>query len=260
MKTGGFNLPNLSGPSRSASRPGMGGDGGSNNDKSSALGGQSLSGGAGGGDSRIPENFDLDHPTFSAALGKDNSPFNPILKGLDHDKLKEAAATLGLNPRTIASQLQTQSPAQILQSMEGVGSEAATLQLLDKMSKDPKMSSALGGSAIMSSGGGKGVTKTAAAGPAFGFGAKTPAGGASEMGFDKVKKPGPKFDENGDIWHEGYKGTIFQIVSQKLDKTHERIQQLEWQTPLNRALMGLPKLKGQTSLIDRLPPSRGDSK
>ncbi|MGZ3698707.1 MAG: hypothetical protein ACXWP5_11250, partial [Bdellovibrionota bacterium] len=56
--------------------------------------------------------------------------------------------------------------------------------------------------------------------------------------FGSTRKP-QAVAEDGDIFHEHFQGSIFQIVSQKLDKTHDRIEMLEWQTPLNRALNGL---------------------
>jgi hypothetical protein len=47
----------------------------------------------------------------------------------------------------------------------------------------------------------------------------------------------------GDIWHTGYHGSIFQIVSGKITQTKDRVESADWSTPLNRALMGLPAIK-----------------
>ena len=95
-------------------------------------------------------------------------------------------------------------------------------------------------------GGGRGASLSSAAKPAspFGFGMKGPGltGGPAEATFEKMKKA-PELQEGGDIFHEGYAGSIFDIVSVKLTKTHDRIDELEWDTPLNRALAGLPAKK-----------------
>ncbi len=74
------------------------------------------------------------------------------------------------------------------------------------------------------------------------WGARTPpsistGGGAAVLKFDAAQA---KLDpEAGDIFHETFKGSIFEIVSYRLSKTRERVVELEWQTPLNRALTGL---------------------
>jgi hypothetical protein len=98
--------------------------------------------------------------------------------------------------------------------------------------------------ALVAMGGGKGSAP--AAKPAFGlglnFGAAAAPTAPSDLAFDKTKKL-PEPAREGDIWHEGYGGTIFQIVSQKLVKNTDRIEQLEWDTPLNRALAGLKPQK-----------------
>jgi hypothetical protein len=47
-------------------------------------------------------------------------------------------------------------------------------------------------------------------------------------------------DQNTDIWHADWHGSIFDIASYKLKQDVDRLQKFEWVTPLNRALMGLP--------------------
>jgi hypothetical protein len=77
------------------------------------------------------------------------------------------------------------------------------------------------------------------------FGAKMPAAkaGGGKLEFEKQAKKALGEPEGTDIWHEGYAGTIFQIVSTKLVKTRDRVETLEWASPLNRALTGLPSKK-----------------
>lgn len=58
----------------------------------------------------------------------------------------------------------------------------------------------------------------------------------------------------GDIWHETYQGSIFEIVSYRLDKSRTRVVEMEWQTPLNRALTGL---KNARPVVERAPAAAG---
>jgi hypothetical protein len=78
------------------------------------------------------------------------------------------------------------------------------------------------------------------------------APGFGNFNFDSgpagEKKEEVKFDRapasaSGDIWHADFKGSIFQIVSSKIVETKPRVDNLDWTTPLNRALMGLPQQK-----------------
>ncbi len=57
--------------------------------------------------------------------------------------------------------------------------------------------------------------------------------GAEELDFSGGREPAA---ESSDIWHEGYPGTIFDIVSRRMEVSRERVHALEWATPLNRAL------------------------
>jgi|GEM_PF-4565371 len=76
----------------------------------------------------------------------------------------------------------------------------------------------------------------------FGFGTKAAVGGApKELSFGGERKPAALLGD--DIWHTGFDGTIFDIVSRRLDTSRDKLQQLEWDSPLNRALTGLPKRK-----------------
>jgi hypothetical protein len=75
---------------------------------------------------------------------------------------------------------------------------------------------------------------------AFNFEAATTVANKKELEFKRA----PATTGDGDIWHAGYSGSIFQIVSSKIVESKERVQPMDWTSPLNRALMGLPKLKG----------------
>jgi hypothetical protein len=85
---------------------------------------------------------------------------------------------------------------------------------------------------------GGGEAAAAAPGALGGFSFDAPGAAAKgDMKFDRV----PATTGDGDIWHAGYKGSIFQIVSTKIVQSKARIDSLDWSTPLNRALVGLPR-------------------
>jgi hypothetical protein len=86
--------------------------------------------------------------------------------------------------------------------------------------------------------GGAPKAKTSAASGFGGFNFDTAAtGAAKEQSFSRgPAAAGPEED----IWHAGYKGSIFKIVSDKIGATKDRVDTMDWSTPLNRALMGLP--------------------
>jgi len=86
--------------------------------------------------------------------------------------------------------------------------------------------------------GGAPKAKTSAASGFGGFNFDAAAAGAAkEQSFSRAPAAaGPEED----IWHAGYKGSIFKIVSDKIGATKDRVDTMDWSTPLNRALMGLP--------------------
>jgi hypothetical protein len=53
-----------------------------------------------------------------------------------------------------------------------------------------------------------------------------------------VQSPTPSIDSS-DIWHTGYNGTVFDIVSNRVSKKTNSVDPLEWFLPLNRAVHGL---------------------
>jgi hypothetical protein len=116
------------------------------------------------------------------------------------------------------------------------------LSAIDKAAAEGRLTASGLPSAVMSSGGGaKGAGSSSEGLGLFGgmFGNKSGLSGGApkELGFTKTT---PTYvSQEGDIWHSGWNGSIFQIVTGKLNKSRDRIEQLEWQTPLNRALSGL---------------------
>lgn len=140
--------------------------------------------------------------------------------------------------------------AGIMGAALGEGANTAEGQGLKDLAKaaqdDANKLGGIFGSSVYSGGGGgrSSASAAAAAGPMFGFKAAGPAA-HSDLEFEKRKKGDNILSPDGDIWHEGYRGTIFQIVSGKLEVTRGRVDQMEWQTPLNRALNGLKNTGGK---------------
>jgi hypothetical protein len=60
-------------------------------------------------------------------------------------------------------------------------------------------------------------------------------GGAEELTFEK---PAATADSDADIFHSGWNGTIFQLVTNTLNRTRDRVEKLDYVSPLNRALAG----------------------
>lgn len=121
--------------------------------------------------------------------------------------------------------------------------QAALAQYRGKKDDPSLLASARGGGG----GGGGGGARPKAAGNGFNFdfgGGTGAAGGApaGELGFASSKsKLGLSGLGNGDIWHQDFHGSIFEIVTSRLNSSRDRIDDLDWVTPLNRALAGSPK-------------------
>ena len=110
-----------------------------------------------------------------------------------------------------------------------------------------------GVNSVMTSGGGGGKAKAADNGfNMMNFG-KFQQGGTAPalakidtMNFHGAREPSSaseKLLDNSDIWHSHWKGSIFNIISTITEKNRTRITEMEWQTPLNRALNGLSNVK-----------------
>jgi hypothetical protein len=131
-------------------------------------------------------------------------------------------------------------------AMQGQGVDGAidTIKgITDDMQKN--LVSVAASPAYSSSGAGGAVKPAQSAfGKGFDFGSS--AAGATPAGELKFNRA-PSAIADGDIWHEGYKGSIFQIVSTKIVETKDRINSMDWSTPLNRALMGLPAQKKESA-------------
>jgi hypothetical protein len=192
-------------------------------------------------------------PQFAAATGNGGDPFLAAFNGLTNKgdiprALTEAAGiSMGQFARRMAN---GESLGDITSSLPNLNQGGVSSQGLANLERDILSGKAeLGlanGKSMYVGGGGSSKPQGTANRPMatdFTFGMRAPAGTtSSEAVFEKMKRDvAPEAD--GDIWHEGYGGSIFQIVSVKLSKARDRVDQLEWETPLNRALTGLPSKK-----------------
>jgi hypothetical protein len=167
-------------------------------------------------------------------------------------KIPEALKEMGTSLTALAKQFASQpAGAVIAGAVPNLPSEMVDqLKDLDRLAREGKIkfdpNSLFGG---YSSGGGGGGSQSEAKSSPFGSLFKTlgTIGGskAEEVSFNKTKPAERNLAGDGDIWHSSWNGSIFQIISIKLGHNHERIDSLEWSTPLNRALTGLPKQSNQ---------------
>lgn len=237
--------------------------GGSNSSGSVAGGGSGSSGSGGstgsagsiGPSQYFGENQPFPPPQYAAATAGDIFG-TTLATNPDLGQIPAQLAAAGINTQALAKGIASgQGLGSLLGGLDGLGGISSQIDQLqkdaeagkDKILKDGKPMSM--GSYTSGGGGGKGAAPAAKPNPFGMLGMKGPGFGGDapkETTFDKAKRELASSDANGDIWHEGFGGSIFQIVSQKLDKTRERVEQLEWDTPLNRALLGLPARKPGT--------------
>lgn len=188
----------------------------------------------------------------AAALG---GPEGVLLNEIERSGLPSELTRMGLDPEEIGTRLdQGEDPASIVRGamgspagggsspgLGGGGPMSDAIKALEQDFKDGKLDELLGSSSGGgASSGGAGAKKEAE--PDFGslFGRKS---GSDSSGYGLLKmngERGPASGSDSDIWHTGSKHSIFQIVSNRIDKSREKIHVLEWASPLNRALMGLP--------------------
>jgi hypothetical protein len=64
-------------------------------------------------------------------------------------------------------------------------------------------------------------------------------GGQNSADFTKGPAlNGAEIGSDGDIWHSHFSGSIFEIVSHKISKTRDRVDDVDYALPMNRALAG----------------------
>ena len=227
-------VPKTSAPDGKASLGAFTGSGGTSGIKNSGAGGNVDT-------DDMTNNFPGSAFNSSAA---NSGPLGKLMDAFPNKKdFPSVLEKMGTNLGEVTNKLQTQSPASVIGSMMSLPPEAsAFLNDIQTLAANGQ----IGGDASVMQGGGKGGSGGGSSGePAFDpmslFAPKKGAdvaAGSNTMDFGS--KIAPAMADGTDIWHSGVKGSIFQIISNKLEKTGNRIESLEWATPLNRALNGLP--------------------
>jgi hypothetical protein len=139
-----------------------------------------------------------------------------------------------LNNNKLSSMISAPDPetkgqvSALLASIDGqIGKGASQLALNSPAADAPK-------SSVYSTGSGGGTG--AGGGHAFDLGTDAPGGVSGVATGASGKMPGVN---PNDEFHAGFPGTIFQIVSMRIDKSVERVEKVEWQIPVNRFQHGL---------------------
>lgn len=209
---------------------------------------------AGGGDTTgnatdYTKNINNSSPTFpqgavqplsrsAAAMGFINSMPNK-------DMIPAALEKMGTNLEDLTKRLTTSPPGEVLAAIapDLPQSYLNTLKEIDQLALSGKLKIEGDEPAAVYAGAGSSAAK--AGEDPYAFMRKGSAGGAAggtaakEVGFEKSAKKDQTLPADGDIWHGSWGGSIFQIVTIRLNGTRDRIDNLEWSTPLNRALNGL---------------------
>jgi len=147
-----------------------------------------------------------------------------------YDNLKKTGVSLS----QIKNGLANSSPASVI---AGLGKfPASVTDEFKRMEKDPN--NPFNKAGVLSGATAKSSAKTDAEAPKIGFVSDEPKPTPKpDLSFGKKK--GPE-DLGTDIFHANYKGSIFQIVTRRLDLSREKVDKLEWASPMNRMLLGLP--------------------
>ncbi len=193
----------------------------------------------GGGDSGLTDSngmADFGSPALGAATAGDED----VTKHLNPDGLKDGARELGLDPNLIAKQITAgTSPSAILSGMQGgpAGFGAALGAGVSNLEKLAASGQLFQEGAVVGtnySGGGAGGMRGGAKAPAFmPIGKNATVTKSGEVAFGK---PEDKSHDPNDIWHAGYKGSIFGIISKKLDTQRSKITALGYTTSYNSVM------------------------
>jgi hypothetical protein len=184
--------------------------------------------------------------------------------------VKEAT---GMTIGDLNRELESKGPGEIVAAIKGIPAPMADfLRSVDQAAKDGKLADsgalkdtqlAVEGTVPIQGGAASSPTRGGAAGGVvstmdfnFGGGAPKAAAAPSELSFDKHRE----LEADGDVWHTAFPGTIFQIVTHRLNKSRDRVANLEWASPLNRALVGLPNKPLEAGRLPASDPYQGRTK
>jgi hypothetical protein len=174
-------------------------------------------------------------------------PMGKLMDSLSNKQdIPKTLEKLGLSVAGIQQQLQNgTSPASALASAMNLPPEATDyMNKVQTLAANGQIQISGDASTMTGGGGGKGASGGSSGEPAFNpmafFGGAKPEAKAQTNTMNFGAKTPVSTGDGSDIWHSGVKGSIFQIVSTKLVKSESRVEQLQWASPLNRALNGIP--------------------
>lgn len=168
-------------------------------------------------------------------------PFAKIFDKMPNSsKIPDALAKMGGSLEQIAGALESgNSPGSILAAAMGGASPQMANEFRNLDAAMAKYMKIEGAGTVTASGGPRGGgSKSPDLGFSFGnlFGAKggeAGPGAAKSVSFGRTPA-----SAEADIWHSAYPGTIFQIISSKISASRDKVEDLEWVTPINRAMAG----------------------
>lgn len=155
-----------------------------------------------------------------------------------YKKLGDSLSKLGINPEDFHNSVMNDGPAATLSKLGLAQSTKDAIAEIDSEAKSAMLAAGDtakyggGGSRTPASSGGSGAMDLSGLMGAFG------AGGAGAGAAAGAQIATVNFGSNADtdIWHSKHKGSIFDIVSHKLNKTGDRLEKLDYALPMNRAL------------------------
>ncbi len=153
------------------------------------------------------------------------------------ESIPETLKKMGTSIGDIGKKLRSQSPAMAIAGLPGMSPMTAALTDLDARSK--KLAADSGGAYASGGRGSQGGGKPNNAFGLFGTAGNGISAGPKDLSFAGEKRAPSSLGSAGDIWHSGANVTIFEIVTSKIVASRDRIDLLQWASPLNRAMHGL---------------------
>jgi hypothetical protein len=147
-----------------------------------------------------------------------------------------AAAESGNLGNAIGSALSTAGlPAEIVKKFTDLANAAAD------SAPDLNKNINLASGAMSGGGGGNRLPPKSAGSGSDLFGSKAVgAAGEATTSFQAATRSVSSSAANDDIWHTGYRGSIFDIVSEKITSTRDRVSISDWASPANKLRSMLP--------------------
>ncbi len=167
-----------------------------------------------------------------------------LRNAIDNDpkKAERIANRMGLTPANVAKALESQTPAQFASGLSGLPPALKkAIKDTEKLVKDLKIDPSLNQSVYaMPSSGKDGQKQPPKIGVFFDDEESGPGAVTKNLSFRKEELKKAYEEQKGDIWHVEWKGSIFDLVSVKIEKCIDRVDKKEWQSRMNRAIHRLP--------------------